>query len=484
MSQPIFKTKPIEKAISEALEATEMKRTLSAFDLVLLGIGCVIGTGIFVLTGNAAAANAGPAISVSFVLAGLAAALAGLCYAEMAAMLPIGGSAYAYTYATLGELVAWLIGWNLILEYLVGAATVSVGWSGYVSAFCHDILGFDLPARFASAPFAFDHTTRHFVRTDAIINLPAVLIVMMVSLLLVLGTRESARVNAIIVIVKLAAILLFLVAAAPFVRVENWHPFVPPNEGTFGRFGVSGVFQGATTVFFSYVGFDAVSTAAQEARRPRRDVPIGILVSLVICTVLYVAVSLVLTGVVPYARLSVPHPIALAVEATGQRWLMGAIEVGAICGLTSVILVFLLGQPRIFRAMAQDGLFFEFATRLHPRLKTPHIITITNGLLCSLLCAFLPIDILSELTSIGTLFAFAVVSLGILILRKKRPDLPRKFRVPGGDYLIPCLSVLANVGLMASATATTRLRLLVWMVLGLLFYAAYGRRYSKLRRQG
>jgi APA family basic amino acid/polyamine antiporter len=477
----LLATKSIDELREQASQEHGLKRSLTSVDLVLLGIGAIIGTGIFVLTGRAAAVNAGPAVALSFVVAGVASTFAGLCYSEMASMIPIAGSAYTYAYATMGELVAWIIGWDLILEYLVSAAAVSVGWSGYVVAFFHDTFGIDLPTAWTRAPTVWEGG--HFRGTGAYLNVPAVLIVLAVTALLVRGIRESARFNAVIVIVKVVVVLLFIAFAAPFVRTENWHPFVPANEGPFGRFGVSGIFQGATMVFFAYIGFDAVSTAAQETRNPQRDLPIGILGSLAVCTVLYIAVSLILTGVVPYTKLSVPHPIAVGVEATGQLWLATAVEIGAIAGLSSVMLVMLLGQPRIFFAMANDGLFPAFAAKIHPRFGTPHVTTIVTGVVCAIAGGVLPIDILAELTSIGTLFAFVLVSLGVMILRLRRPELPRAFKAPGGPFVVPICGALTSGILMYTATTATIIRLFVWMALGLGVYFGYGRKRSKLRRR-
>jgi APA family basic amino acid/polyamine antiporter len=481
LSRDLLATKSVDQLRADAEQEHGLKRTLTALDLVMLGIGAIIGTGIFVLTGRAAAANAGPAVALSFVVAGVASAFAGLCYSEMASMIPISGSAYTYSYATMGELVAWIIGWDLILEYLVAASAVSVGWSGYVVAFIHDALRTDLPKAWVGAPVVWSESRQHFELTGAYINLPAVLVVLAVTALLVRGVKESARFNTVIVFMKVTVVLLFIAFAAGFVNRANWHPFVPANQGPFGRFGASGVLQGATMVFFAYIGFDAVSTAAQESRNPQRDLPIGILASLAICTVLYIAVSLILTGVVPYQKLNVPHPIAVGVEATGQLWLATAVEIGAIAGLSSVMLVMLLGQPRIFFAMAHDGLFPPVAAKIHPRFGTPYITTIITGVVCAVAGGVLPIDILAELTSIGTLFAFVLVSIGVMILRIKRPDLPRAFRIPGGPYFVPVLGAVTSGLLMYTATTATIIRLFAWMAIGLAIYFAYGRKHSRLR---
>jgi APA family basic amino acid/polyamine antiporter len=478
-TRALFATKSVDELRAHAEGEHGLRRALTALDLVMLGIGAIIGTGIFVLTGVAAAQNAGPGVALSFIVAGVASAFAGLCYAEMASMIPVAGSAYTYAYATMGELVAWIIGWDLILEYLVASAAVSVGWSGYVVAFFRDTFGVELPTRWTSAPIIWEHG--HFQTTGAIMNLPAVLVSAAVTVLLVRGIKESARFNTAIVFLKVVVVLLFIAFAAPFVRSANWHPFVPPNAGDFGHFGFTGVVRGASRVFFAYIGFDAVSTAAQETRNPQRDLPKGILGSLAICTVLYIAVSLVLTGVVSYQKLDVPHPIALGVEATGQTWLAIAVEIGAIAGLTSVMLVMLLGQPRIFFSMAHDGLFPAFATKVHPRFKTPYVTTILTGFFCALAGGALPVEFLADLTSIGTLFAFVLVSLGVMILRLRRPDMPRAFRVPGGPYLVPIASALASTALMYFTTTETIIRLFVWMAIGLVIYFAYGSRHSRLR---
>ncbi|MEP6655417.1 MAG: amino acid permease [Myxococcales bacterium] len=479
---PLFATLSVDRLRAESERPHGLKRNLTATDLVMLGIGAIIGTGIFVLTGHAAAANAGPAVVLSFVVAGIASGFAGLCYAEMASMIPVSGSAYTYSYATMGELVAWIIGWDLILEYLVGAATVSVGWSGYVVSFLRDVLGIALPSRWTGPPFRFDDVHGHFVSTGAILNVPAIFITLLATVILVVGIKESARFNSVIVAIKVMVVLLFLVFAAKFIKPANWHPFIPENQGP-GKFGFSGIMRGASVVFFAYIGFDAVSTTAQEAKNPRRDLPIGILGSLAICTVLYILVSLVLTGVVPYQQLSVPHPMGLGAAATGLRWLEAAVELGAIAGLSSVMVVMLMGQPRVFFSMAQDGLFPAFATKIHPRFGTPYVTTILAGAFCAACGALFDIGVLGHLVSIGTLFAFALVSMGVLILRRTRPDIPRGFTVPGGPYLVPLCGVATSLYIIYESGWATQLRLIIWMAIGLVIYAAYGRRHSKLRAE-
>ena len=486
MLKSLFRIKPVQPAphvdAGEPVEGSlqgeaHLKRTLGPVQLIMLGIGAVIGAGIFVLTGQAAAEHAGPAIMLSFVLAGVACAFAGLCYAEFSAMMPVSGSAYSYSYATLGEFVAWFIGWCLVLEYLFAASTVAVGWSGYLNGLL-GTLGMPIPDALATAPIS--SVDGALVRTGAIINLPAVMIVAAVTGLCYRGITQSAFANAIMVAIKVTVILLFIAFGLQYIDPANWEPFIPANEGP-GRFGMEGVIRGASIVFFAYIGFDAVSTAAGEAKNPQRDMPIGILGSLVICTIIYIIVCAVLTGMVPYTMLGTPKPVSTALEAyPSLLWLKTLIELGAIAGLSSVILVMLMAQPRIFYTMSRDGLLPKVFGKVHTRFQTPYIGTVIVGVVAAALAGFLPINLLGEMVSMGTLLAFATVCAGVLILRFTKPDLVRPFRVPGAIVICP-LGVLACLYLFWPPFMAHWKVFVGWTILGLLIYFCYGFWHSKLR---
>jgi APA family basic amino acid/polyamine antiporter len=473
----LLRRKSVTQLQADALTDQRLKRALGATNLTALGIGAIIGTGIFVLTGTVAAQNAGPAVVLSFVLAGVASIFAALCYSEFASLVPMAGSAYTYGYATLGELFAWIIGWDLILEYALGAVTVSIGWSGYVVSFLKDI-GINIPPALSAARGTLI-TLADGTQVTAIFNLPAVIIIAIITLLLVVGIRESANVNNVIVFVKVAVVLLFIFGAAHAVNPANWHPFIPPSTGVRGHFGWSGVTQGAGIVFFAYIGFDAVSTAAQEAKNPQRDMPIGIIGSLLVCTVLYIAVSAVATGIVPYLQLDVPDPIAVAADHAGLGWMSAAIKLGAIAGLSSVILVMLLGQSRIFWTMADDGLLPKFVSRVHPKFRTPWITTILTGIVVAFFAALFTVREAGSLVSIGTLLAFVIVSIGVLVLRIREPHLPRTFKTPAVWVVAP-LGALSALYLMIALPWRTWERLIIWFVIGMVIYFLYGVRRSKL----
>lgn len=475
----------LRKSLSQLIAESEsnkygLNRHLTAWNLIMLGIGAVVGAGIFVLTGSASANYAGPALVISLLLSAIGCGFAGLCYAEFASMIPLSGSAYTYGYATMGEFVAWIIGWDLILEYLLGASTVAVGWSGYVVSFLGDF-GLHLPESIANAPFSYDVNGWHL--TGSLINFPAVFVVITITAVLVMGIKESARFNDIIVLIKIIVILLFIGFGISYIHVSNWTPFIPENTGHWGHYGWSGILTGAGVIFFAYIGFDAVSTTAQETINPKKNVPIGILVSLAICTVLYVAVSLTLTGMVSYKELNVSAPIAHAIDSAGPglRWLAPFVKIGAIAGLTSVVLVLLLGQTRVFFTMSNDGLLGKCFSKVHPRYKTPYISTILTGVVCAVIAGIFPISILGEMVSIGTLLAFVIVCSGVIVLRKSEPDAPRAFRAPGVPF-VPIAGIIICLVQMLSLPLPTWIRLLGWMVVGFAIYFSYGRRHSKVRK--
>jgi len=510
----LFRTKSMAELMPEEGEHG-LKRALTASNLVFLGIGAIIGAGIFVLTGTAAAQYAGPAIVLSFVLAGLGCLFAGLCYAEFASMIPVAGSAYTYGYATLGEFIAWIIGWDLILEYLFAASTVAVGWSGYFTAFLTEI-GLKGPPALTSAPFTVEGT-HHLVRSqicvdaggaialdpathagvsiadclarghqliNGVLNVPAMGLVVLLTILLVIGIRESARFNNAIVVVKLAIVLAVIGFGIRYINTANWTPFIPQNTGEFGHYGWSGILRGAGVIFFAYIGFDAVSTAAQEAKNPQKDLPVGILGSLVVCTILYILMAAVMTGIAHYTELNVPHPVYVAIEKAGPalRWLGFLVNIGAIAGLASVVLVMLMGQPRVFFSMSRDGLLPPVFHRVHPRFRTPYVSTIITGCVAALIAGLFPIGLLGELVSIGTLLAFVIVCFGIIVLRRTQPDLPRPFRTPMVP-LVPILGILICGYMMYGLPRDTWIRLIVWMAIGLVIYFTYGIRHSALLKR-
>jgi len=477
----IWSRKSVEAMRREAgTEGRHLRRSLGVVSLTAFGVGSTIGAGIFVLTGAEAANHAGPAVTLSFMLASLACFFAGLCYAEFAAMVPVAGSAYSYAYATMGELVAWTIGWCISLEYVFSAALVAIGWSGYAQSAFGD-LGFHLPQVLTAAPFRWD--ADHVAVTGTWVDLPAVLVTLACMLLLVFSTRQSAIVNTVIVSAKVAAIIIIIAVGAHYVDPANWQPFVPPNAGGYGNFGWTGVATAAGVVFFSYIGFDGISTLAEDTRHPQRTVPLSLFLALAICTVLYVGVSLVITGITKYTALDVPDPIyhALSTVEADLGWLKFLVAVVAVFGLISVILLSLLGQVRILYAMGRDGLLPAALTRTSARFGTPHVGTLWTGAVAALTAGLTPLDVLTELISIGTLLAFAMVCAGILVLRRTAPGVHRPFRTPWVP-LVPLLGVACCLYLMYSLPVYTWKRLFYWLLIGILLYAAYGYRYSKLGR--
>lgn len=490
MSSTLFRTKKVEQSILDTEEPEHaLKKSLSALDLTVFGVGVIIGTGIFVLTGTVAKNNAGPAVALAFVVAGVVCALAALCYAEFASTVPVAGSAYTFSYASLGELPAWIIGWDLVLEFALGTAVVSVGWSGYIASLL-DNAGWHLPAALGSRDGA------HGFGFDIL----AAALVLVLTGILVLGTKLSARVTSIVVAVKVAVVLTVIIAGAFFVKGDNYNDFIPKAKPVaagdslqspliqlmFGwapsNFGVMGIFTAASVVFFAFIGFDVVATAAEETRNPQRDMPRGILGSLVICTTLYVAVSIVVTGMQNYRELDISAPLAEAFKATGHPWFAGFISFGAAVGLTTVCMILLLGQTRVFFAMSRDGLLPTFFSHVHPKFRTPHRPTILLGVIIAIVAGFTPLSELAELVNIGTLFAFVVVAIGVIILRKSRPDLPRAFHTPWVPF-VPILSVAASLWLMLNLPAETWLRFAIWMVIGFAVYFLYGRSHSRLAQR-
>ena len=476
----LFATKPLDLILKDA-EGGTLKRTLGPTQLVALGIGAIIGAGLFSLTGIAAAQNAGPAIVFSFILAGIGCAFAGLCYSEFASMIPIAGSAYTYSYATMGELLAWIIGWDLVLEYAVGASTVAVSWSGYVISFLKDF-GINLPAQLAASPFEPVTLPDSNVTLTGIINLPALFIVVAISMLLMIGIQESARVNALIVVLKISVAVVFILLGWAYISNKNYQPFVPPNTGEFGHFGWSGVLRGAGKVFFAFIGFDAVSTAAQEAKRPQKDMPIGIIGSLAVCTLLYVVFSHVLTGIVSYTELDVKAPVAVAIDHTAYTWLRPAVKLAIILGFTSVILVMLLGQSRVFFSMSRDKLLPGVFSAVHPKWRTPWRSNMLFMVFTGVFAAFAPLSALGDMTSIGTLFAFVLVCIGILIMRRSHASIPRPFKTPFVP-VVPILGIAFNLFLMFGLGVGNWIRLFGWMAIGLLVYFNYSRKRSVVKEQ-
>lgn len=480
----LFIRKPLGQLMAQAEGSKELRRTLGPANLVALGVGAIIGAGLFSITGLAAANNAGPAITISFIVAALGCAFAGLCYAEFASMIPIAGSAYTYSYATMGEFVAWIIGWDLVLEYALGAATVAISWSGYLIKFL-EYYNIYIPPELTISPFQTITLSDGSV-VSGVMNLPAVFIIVVVSLVLIKGTRESALANAIIVALKVGVVLIFVVLGWSYINPDNYVPYVPANNGIFGEFGFSGVIRAAAIVFFAYIGFDAVSTAAQETKNPKRDMPIGILGSLVVCTILYILFAHVMLGLANYKEFAGKDgiaPVAVAIAHTPYVFLQQAVILAILAGYCSVILVMLMGQSRVFYSMSQDGLLPKFFSDVHPKFKTPYKSNLLFMVFVSLFAAFVPASVVGEMVSIGTLFAFVLVCIGIWVLRVKNPDAPRTFKVPLVP-LIPILGVVTCLFMMLFLPADTWIRLFLWMALGVVIYFVYSRHRSVLRKKG
>jgi basic amino acid/polyamine antiporter, APA family len=495
MSSQLWTRKPLKLLYEEMAGENRLRRILGPVQLTSLGVGAIIGTGIFVLVGQAAHDKTGPALMLSFVVAGLACIFAALCYAEFASMVPVAGSAYTYAYATLGELMAWIMGWDLVLEYAVGSATVAHGWSHYFQDFI-GILGIKLPHRLTTAPFDYDPTVGHLVSTGTWFDLPAIMVALLVTIILVKGIRESATFNATMVIIKVTIVFFVIIVGAFYVNPANWHPFAPYGltgisffgKTLFGQQGLGGeplgMLAGAATIFFAYIGFDSVSTHAEEAKNPKRDVPIGIITSLILCTILYILVAGVVTGMVPYNKINIDAPVSDAFRQVGLPWAQFLISLGALTGITSVLLVMMLSQPRVLLAMARDGLVPQsFFGAIHEVFRTPWKSTILTGLFVATLAAFLPLRILAELVNIGTLLAFVIVCAAVLIMRKKHPEAERPFRVPFAP-VTPILGILLCTLLMFSLPKENWYRLIIWLLLGFVIYFAYGRHHSVMSKLG
>ncbi|KAG0258179.1 Cationic amino acid transporter-1 [Mortierella polycephala] len=465
----------LEYTVEEA--ETKFNRALGPIELTFVGLGAVVGTGVFVILGTAAAENAGPSVTVSFLLGGIVSGIAALSYAEMASMIPIAGSAYTYAYATLGELAAWIIGWDLMLEYMIGAATVSVGWSFYFVSFMEDAFGLHIKGKWTDTPIIWEHDD--FRRSHAYFNAPAFIISMIVTITIYYGIRMTARINNVLVAFKIIVLVIMIFAMVPFINRDNYSPYVPPNTGTYGQYGVSGVLQGASSVFFAYIGFDSVSTTAQEAKEPQVNLPVGIMMTLVISAMIYIGLSAVTVGVLNYVELGNKTPLVDAVRFTKMRWLVLLTELGALAATTSVILVLLIAQPRVFYAMSNDGLIPRVFSKIHPRHKTPYVATLVSGIICAICGGLLPIGPLSDISSVGTIFTFFVVNIGVIILRYTRKTVPRRFKVPGG-IVLPAIGAASSLLLLQGAKREAVIRLLVWMSAGILVYLVYGRTHSEV----
>ncbi|KAF9355173.1 Cationic amino acid transporter-1 [Mortierella sp. NVP85] len=465
----------LEYTVEEA--ESKFNRSLGPIELTFVGLGAVVGSGVFVILGTAASTQTGPSISIAYLLGGIVSGIAALSYAEMASMIPIAGSAYTYAYATVGELPAWMIGWNLILEYMVGAATVSVGFSSYFVSFMNDAFGVELSKTWTTAPVVWEQ--EEFLRSDAYFNVPAFVVSILVTIAIYTGIHFTARINNVLVAFKILALVIIIFALIPSIKSENYHPYIPPNQGKSGHFGVSGLLEGAASVFFAYIGFDSVSTTAQEAKDPQVNIPIGIMMTLAISTTLYISMSAVAVGVAHYTHLTGGSPLVKMVQVTGMHWLVVLTELGAIAATISVILVLLIAQPRVFYAMANDGLIPRVFAKVHPKLKTPYVATLVSGIVCAFCGALLPTGVLSDMSSIGTIVAFFVVNVGVIILRYTRKTVPRRFKVPGGIFL-PLIGAASSLLLLMVAKRDSIIRLLVWMAVGVLVYFMYGRTHSEV----